>query len=152
MSCSAARRSGSAPMKPRSIPVTLSAPLMVPRVWPCHVTPGARYFAARPGLCWLKTLSVYSRTISMFDRVVVSFTTNGSFSQWICAHAITNRRKDTAGDGDRGRSRPSAVTGVDLRVPNDELGRVLHAGTGADIGAVLRASNDTGHSSSSTFG
>src|SRR5580704_19084095 len=65
---------------------------------------------------------------------------------------ITNRRKDTAGDGDRGRSRPSAVTGVDLRVPNDELGRVLHAGTGADIGAVLRASNDTGHSSSSTFG
>jgi hypothetical protein len=45
--------------------------------------PGARYFAARSGLCWLKALSVYSRTISMFDPVTVSLAMTGSFHRRI---------------------------------------------------------------------
>lgn len=98
-------------MKLRSTSVTLSRPSTVPRVWPCHVTSGAGYFEARSGLCWLETLSVYSRTISMFDRAVVSLAMNGSFRQRIHAcHASNGAAKRHAFASASGQSpQPAGV-------------------------------------------
>ena len=70
MACSTAFRSGRAPMKLRSSPVTFSAPLIVPSEPPCHVICGVKYSRASSGWCSLKTRATNSRAIATFPSVL----------------------------------------------------------------------------------
>src|SRR5882757_6464413 len=81
-SCSTATRSGSAPIKVRSMAVTFSAPLIFPSEPPCQVICGVKYSIARSGWWSLKTRARNSRATatfpSMLDASLTSFPFRGS--------------------------------------------------------------------------
>src|SRR5947209_18073161 len=111
MSCSTAFRSGRAPMKVRSSPVTFSAPLIVPSEPPCHVICGVKYSVASSGWCSLKTRATKSRAIATFasvlDASLISFPFSRRRSHSNSAIdrprlASVDRLRDPLGDHDRG--------------------------------------------------